>query len=188
MRIALRWLALGLGLLLFVGASAPVQAAEPSVRRVRLLVGETFRTSTEKIRYYSFDESTDAAELHVADDHFEIDAIEPGQTVLVLIGDAGQSRLIEIDVAADPNKPPVTITPADAATLSSKRRVHRAQKAIEQSDYATAREWLTPALTVTNVLNEELDLLQAVCTQLKDKRCLKKLKAKRASNDWSDRR
>ena len=89
-----------LGLVLSLVASSAAQAVEPSVRRVSLKVGETFRTSANQVRNFAVDPVADAAELTVSAEQFSLEGRHPGQTALVLIDNAGQARLIVIDVVA----------------------------------------------------------------------------------------
>ena len=164
-----------LGLVLSLVASSTAQAVEPSVRRVSLKVGETFRTSANQVRNFAVDPAADAAELMVSAEQFSLEGRHPGQTALVLIDNAGQARLIVIDVVADPSKPSAAPSAAPAAKVApaadSTQRVERAREAAARNDLQAARAILRPALQSPSATYEELALLRAVCRQMQDKDC-----------------
>ena len=174
-----------LGLVLSLLAASTAQAVEPSVRRVSLQVGETFRTSASQVRSFAVDPAADAAELTVTAEQFSLEGRHPGQTALVLIDNSGQARLLVVDVVGGPSTlaatPPVAPAPKVAPGEDSAQRADRAREAAAHNDLQKARAILKPALQSSSATHEELVLLRAVCRQMQDKVCAEETAKKLAS-------
>lgn len=177
---------------LFLCGGASHAADRPegeSVRHVVLRVGESFGASATGIRNYSYQDQGGVASLQVGADEFRLRALQRGQSALVLIDTIGRSQLIVVDVEANTGAPPPlaanslapSVPPTPAASpapippsksvRNDGHRADRSREMLKAGDYTGARALLLGPVTKGTASYEEMFILKATCTVLRDAPC-----------------